>query len=206
MIFLTLDEQTLRYIERVSVAGHGERLYEDIVRRWRRTGLLAAGRITKGYLSGQRLRRRTGQAAGAITAQAEVEGGAPAVHVGAFRGPSLAYLGVQEEGTRGLEPESPYADIVPRRARSLAIPVDESLTPAGVPRYPGPREDPRELHFVPVLRGRLVGFLAQEGGPPQWLLVRRVMLRARHFLRDGMEEAVPLLLGDVTRAVEEAIA
>jgi len=161
-----------------------------MLRFFDRQGSKASGYISKNFLSGQRLRRRTGRLAGSILGRSELVGGVPAMRVGIFRGPALAYARIQEEG--GI--------IEPRRARALAIPKGPALTPAGVERFGGPRGYPGQLRFIPFRNsGVAVGglFDANTLGPGGldgailvYLLVRRVEIKAKHYLHDGLREYI----------------
>jgi len=170
-----------------------ERLYASINQFFDRRAQIVAGRISKSRLSGDPIKRRTGNLARSIIGRGELIGGLPAMRVGVFRGPALRYAGVLEYGTRGLNPESPYPTIVPKRARALAVPVEggPALTPAGVERFGGPRNFPQPLHFVPVLRGRLVGFLKTDAGESAYMLLKSVDIAPRFYLRDGFIETLP---------------
>ncbi len=204
MIRLKLDEKVRKDLAQIETRGRTWKFHADLTRRWNKTGLRAGGRTSKNYLSGQRKRRRTGALAQSIIGRGEMVNGVPAMRLGVFRGPALRYAGVQEYGTRKHNPRSPYDTIKSKRAGgALAMPVGDSLTGAGVSRYGGPREDPRQLRFLPALRGRLVGILVEEGGvEAQYLLLRSVEIRPGFFLRDGMEQAMPDLMRDVADTAE----
>jgi len=174
-------------------------------------GSRAAGFIVKNYLSGQLLKVRTGSLRRSLTGRAVSLHGVPALRVGIFRGPTVAYAGVQEFGTRGVNPSSPYPDIVPRRAKALAIPLDKehggsgrALTPAGVARYVSPRDYPTPLRFIPFRRsGVAVGALYDpedlpDHGPVDlgaaratYLLLRRVRITPKHYLWRGLQFFLP---------------
>ncbi|MHC4622226.1 MAG: hypothetical protein ACYTEQ_31210, partial [Planctomycetota bacterium] len=90
---------------------------------------LGAGRVVSDYLSGQALKRRTGQLARSVEGwmEGDFEG------VVGVKSPSTvskyAWLLGDEEKT-----------IVPKQAKFLAIPIGEGLTPSGVPRFSSPRQ------------------------------------------------------------------
>jgi hypothetical protein len=114
---------------------------------------IVAGEIVKDSLSGQRLKRRTGNLARSVVGKAEMWNGLPAIRLGVFTGPSVAYAGVQEFGTKSYNPSSPYADIRPKGGRKyLAIPTDDggATTPTGRARYRSAKDMPG-LAFVPGL-------------------------------------------------------
>lgn len=210
-----------------------------------RRGKLTASDIASSYLTGNPLRRRTGSLARSVLGRSEILDGAPAMRVGVLKGSAAIYAGPQEFGTKGLEPDSPYPTIKPRAPRkALAMPVGETLTPAGVDRYGSPLQYPRPLTFIPWKNGKnAVGGLyetksleklrkraskagkaatrarkralrAGVQGPPAprpkislreavlaYVLLRKVDLKARRFLRDGFQRGMPLLLGDVETAL-----
>lgn len=154
------------------------------------------GYIIKNMLSGQRLRRRTGSLARSVIGLTEDYRGLPALRVGTLRGPSTPYGAIQQRG--GV--------ILPKKAKALAIPMDAALTPAGVDRFGGPRGYPGELKFIPFRKsGVAVGGLfdpatiqKDEDGKPDlanatmyYLLVRRVVLPAKHWLTDGWKGYSP---------------
>ena len=93
------------------------------------------------------LRRRTGALARSIVGLGTRVNSLPAVQVGVLKGPSLKYAGQQEYGTVGKGGTMPT--IRPKKGKALSIPVNETLTKAGVPRYDSPKNDPRKLTFIP---------------------------------------------------------
>jgi len=66
-----------------------------------------AGQVVKTKLSGQYLKRRTGILAKSIVGVVVTRGGLPAITIGIFSGPALAYAGVQEFGTIGAVTTTP---------------------------------------------------------------------------------------------------
>lgn len=169
---------------------------------------LAASFIVKNYLSGQRLGRVTGILAQSLTGRGGTEGGVPFMRVGVFRGPALRYAGVQEFGTVGKGGELP--SIRPKKAKSLAVPQKPALTASGKPKWEGgPTNAPFELRFVPFRRGIAVGGLYDEReiealerlgqevdlekAKMVYLLLRKVDIEPKHYLRDGMTAYLPRL-------------
>ncbi len=127
---------------------------------------IIAGRISTSVRQGRfGLQVRTGALARSIAGVADEVDGQPAIRVGILKqGGAAVYAGVQELGTKGKEPDSPYPTIRPKRGKALAIPVGPALTNAGVARENNgqpvsPRNYPRPLRFIPVNRGRTVGVL-----------------------------------------------
>ena len=203
-------------------SGRKAEAFSALLRAFGRRGARAAGAISRDMLSGQRLARRTGSLARAITSAPELIEGLPGVRVGIFSGPALQYAGVQEFGTKGKNPESPYDTIRPVKAKALAMPVGEALTPAGVPRYASPREYPRELSFVPFRSGgKAVGALYEKRDIAKerraasrekrgftlqnleaaYVLLKEVDVSPHEFLNDGMKNALPALGEDVADEV-----
>lgn len=200
----------------------GERALALLQRRFRRSALLeqlsaffdreaprVAGRIVRDMLSGQRLARRTGNLARSVEGRSDSHRGLPGMRIGIFRGPALPYAAIQEFG----------GTIRPRRARALAVPArgGPALTPAGVDRFGGPRGYPGELKFIPFRRsGVAVGMLAdaeqirqarrRSRGAPSladidavYLLLRKVQLRGKHYLRDGVQNQLPAIIAELGR-------
>lgn len=163
-----------------------------------------AGRVITQSLSGQILKRRTGSLARGVVGQAEINpNGLPSVRVGSLRGPSLKYAEILESG--GI--------IRPKKAKALAIPVGEALTPAGVSRYASPRDFPAPLRYVPVNRGRFVGFLMREDLARRqdsvnalFLLVRSVTIPAFRWLSRPIGENLPWLSQEIARYIVQNIA
>jgi hypothetical protein len=191
---LTIDigEDGLKLLKRLQ--DRSKTFRADIVRFFDGQAKFVAGRVSATMLSGQRLNRRTGALARSITGRGELYKGQPAMRVGVFRGPALAYAGIQEYG--GV--------IKPKKAKALAIPVGPALTPAGVPRFSGPREK-AGLVFVRFRGGNAIGGLFDKaslaaadglkGALLFYLLVEKVTIRGQHYLRDGVRES----LDDVTK-------
>ncbi|MEE8164383.1 MAG: hypothetical protein V3T64_02335 [Myxococcota bacterium] len=217
----------LRDLERVSgsefVAG---KLLEFLERE----AQLLAGFIVKNFLSGQVLARRTGELARSIVGKAErFEGGLPGIRVGVFRGPALVYAGVQEFGTRGLEPDSPFDTIRPVKAKALAFPPEGSpaLTGAGVNRFPSPLDFPEKLRFIPFRKGVVVGGLFREADlrgtgadtdrdsfaerpslanlQAVYLLITQLDLPAREYLKRGAQEFLPQIASDLAEFLAKTI-
>lgn len=163
---ITLSAETADFFRRLKELAGKEVIYQRIQRFFHREGGIVGGKIAKSIGSGESgLRRRTGALARSIVGLGIRIDGVPAIQVGALRGPAIKYVAVQEYGTKGADPSSPIPTIRPKRAKNLAIPVNDTLTPAGVPRYPGPRRDPRRLFFIPFRKrgSNVTGALYPEG-------------------------------------------
>lgn len=231
---LVLDAETTRQLnDPAFLAQRGREasvFAQAVVAFFGRKAPAIAGLAVRNYLSGQRLKRRTGSLARSIVGVsglfASDRGGiAPALRVGVFRGPASAYAGVQELGTKYYNPASPFPTIVPKRAKALAMPVGDALTPAGVPRYESPRDFPGELRFVPWRRGISQGgftnnrestaigglYEARSLRTPDdepvtelrdanllFVLLKSVDLKPQFYLRDAFNEALPGLVRDLS--------
>jgi hypothetical protein len=175
-----------------------------------------AGYITSHLLSGTPVHRRTGNLARSITGRGVNVNGIPAVRVGIFRGPALKYAGPIDQGTKPYNPSSPYDTIRPVNAKSLAMPVNDSLTPAGVARYQGPRQYPGTLKFIPFRSGGNVigglfdarnlksardehGHLDFYKARAAYLLLTKLDLKPTFFLRTGMLAMLPNLAEALSR-------
>lgn len=176
----------------------------------------AAAYIIKTQLSGSPVKRRTGALAQGMVGRATMLNGVPGIRVGVARGPATKYAGVVDQGTQDLNPQSPYPVIKPVRARALAMPVDDALTPAGVAKYDGPRSYPGSLTFIPFRdSGVAVGALYDSAslaalrratkGPIDlrqarrlYVLLRQASIPPTFFLRKGMEGFIPELVSELT--------
>jgi hypothetical protein len=152
---------------------------------------LAAGKVASNYLSGQALKRRTGRLAAAVDGWMEDD----------FEG----VVGVRENSM-----VSKYAwllgdeqkTIVPKRAKFLAIPIGEGLTPAGVARFSSPRQVPGG--FFVKNKGRLLfGYKRGTRGKfrPLFVLVKSVFVQGSGALFDGVMDS----LDDITDSMQAEI-
>lgn len=194
-VTFTLTKESEAYIRELQVRLGRDVLYGNLVEFFDRQANIVAGRTAKrAFTVGDNpLRRRTGTLGRSIIGRGELVGGLPAMRVGIFRGPALKYAGPLELGTKGKNPDSPYPTIKPKNAKALAVPLDDgpAVTPAGVHRYDSPRNFPTDLHFVPILRGRVVGLLVTEDDEAAYLLLRAMDIAPRFYLREGMLESLP---------------
>lgn len=236
-VSITLTPESKRNIARLKAIGGKAALREALTPFFKRQASLAAGHIVRNYLSGQRLKRRTGNLARSVVGVTEVVRGMPAMRVGIMSGPALRYAGPLEYGTKGKNPESPYDTIRPKNARALAIPRGPALTAAGVDRRNGPRGYPQGmLTFIPF-RGSgvavgglfLTSSLTRQGGQRRntetgqfepgfkrvrvplrqaimyYLLVKKVDLEPRWYLRDGFTSYLPELTPELTRYLRDYV-
>lgn len=187
----------------------------EILEFFDRQASIGADFIGDEYASGQRLKRRSGNLARSIIGRSLAVGKVPAMRIGVLRGPALRYAGVQEYGTKGKNPSSPYPTIRPKSAKALAVPIGPALTPAGVARKPGP-EDWDNLAFVPFRGNKItvgglydVNSLHRAGGnlrkaKAYYLLMTQVDIEPKWYLRDGFDAWLPELadnLADYLRDV-----
>ena len=198
IVSLKPTPETARYLRKLQATLSPGELRAGFTPFMDRQSSIAAGRISKNMLSGQRLRRRTGSLARGVIGRAEQGGSLPGMRVGILRGPALAYAGAQEEG----------ADIFPKNAKALAIPQAAALTAAGVDRFGGPRKYPGQLRLVPFRRSGIAvaglydekSMLAAEKADGEvdlsratllYILVKRVTIKPKHYLRDGFAQFLP---------------
>ncbi len=202
---VTVSPATEKLLKRM--AANVDNFSEIMFRVLQKLSTQTAGFVIKDSLSGKRLNRRTGALARSTTGLAVKRGGLPEVQIGVFRGPAVAYAGIQEVG----------GTIRPVSAKALAIPQEPALTGAGVDRFGGPRNTPFELRFIPFRNsGLAVGKLVkeeeaqqlQQAGIPAsladtvYLLVESVEIPPSGWL----SEAVITFLPQFSALLAEAIA
>jgi len=216
---IALDAKSKATLKRLQESHDPDVLREGLVEFFSKQAMFAAASIQKNQLSGQKVGVRTGQLRASITGRGELVGRVPALRVGVFRGPAIKYAGVQEYGTRGKNPNSPFDTIRPKSGRALAVPVGKALTPAGVARFPSMRDFPEPL--VPITgagisKGRFIGVLvtqasidgAAAGAPIRELDVVALLLSAvdiapKWYLRDGFNEFMPTLVKRLGRHLKD---
>lgn len=145
-------------------------------------------------LSGPVLRRRTGNAAASVrSVPAQAEGGSvigklvSAVH----------YLHFLFKG--GI--------IKPRKGQFLAIPIGNALTPAGVSRYPSPR-DAGELIFIPRTKAgnTILARRKPDGGlDPLFVLKKQVEIPPHDFLSGPKQKMLLMLRQTLPASFKEAL-
>jgi phage gpG-like protein len=204
---IQLDEDSIQVIARLSKNYSREQFVRAATKLFKAEGLRVAGHITKDLLSGQLLDRRTGALARSITAMVADRGGLPAMVVGVFSGPSVAYAGTHEFGTRGKNPNSPIPTIRPKRGKYLAMPVGSgALTPAGVSRYRSARQYPGGLGFVPIGRGNVAAGLIDENGEMQYLLLTHVDFEEKAYLLKGVTEQLDRIAKNLADELENLLS
>jgi len=193
----------------------------DLIRRF---GPIVLDASEKGLRRGMQLavnRAKEKTTSGPITARSTVlrgsitalvkrdRAGFPIASLGVKSGLADKYAAIQELGTKGaggdLDP------IVPRHAKALAIPIGEAKTKRGVPKYTGPRDEAIEGELFLVEREGKPPLLARkkpgrkEAIEPLFVLVKKVELKPRRYLRDSLIEKRAEIANVVASAVGEAI-
>lgn len=227
---LELDEAGKRYLDRARNLLTADGIRGALLRTFDRQASVIAGKISRN-LQASGLQRRTGSLARSIAGRGELFSGVPGLRVGALRGPALKYVDVQERGTVGKGGELPT--IVPVKGKALAIPVDDNLTAAGVPRIRQPSDMPRNaLHFVPFRRSGIgkgaIGALYDEAEYQKeaarargtkrgkqyidlrrvsrlFLLIRKTDIKPKRFLRNGLEAELPGLAAAVAKTARDLV-
>lgn len=223
MLTLTLDKESEKALRAFDKNTRKEKVYPAILRVMRIEGeRLIAAKIRTNLVSGQLVNVRSGIMRTSIGADSELYQGLPAARVGGLRGPAVKYLGIQEFGTKGKNPASPYPDIRPKNGKALAMPEPggRAVTPTGNHRYSGPRAYPGTLKFVLWRKGNAIGGLydirdlapkrGQGFGPvdlskikPVYRLLRKVAIRPKGFIRKGVELGLPALAAAIGEAVRK---
>jgi hypothetical protein len=148
---------------------------------------LAAGNVAADYLSGQALKRRTGRLAAAVDGWMEDDlDGVVGVRSGSMVAKYAWLLGDEQK------------TIVPKRAKFLAIPIGEGLTPAGVPRFSSPRQVP-DGFFVKTKGRLLFGYKRGKRGKfrPLFTLVKSVLVQGSGALFDGVMDSLDDIAGEM---------
>ncbi len=207
--------------QRILAAVGSENLRESIDKLFARLATRAARWVVRTQLHFQNLRERSGQLKSSIEGRTERIDGDPSIRVGVFEGPALRYAGIQEYGTQGKNPESPYETIRPVNGKALAMPVGHALNAMGLPVVPGgPRAWPRPLRFVPTkLHGGMIGMLVDDTLAPKglpsyaphaiaqmdpavvYLLLAKADISPHWYLRNGIETFMP----EIMKALEELL-
>ncbi len=153
---------------------------------------IAAGHVVSEHMSGQDLKRRTGNLARAVD--------------GWMEGRTEAVIGVRPHSAvdryawlLGDEQRT----ITPKRSKFLAIPIAEGLTPSGVAKYKSPREVEGGF-FIKSKKGQLLfGYSKGKRGKfrPLFVLVKSVFVQGTGALYDGVMES----MDDMGQAIERAI-
>lgn len=152
---------------------------------------IAAGNVIANHLTGQSLKRRTGNLARAVDGwlDSDTDG-----VVGVGEGTAVdkyAWLLGDEEKT-----------ITPKNAKFLTIPIGEGLTPSGVARYKSPREVDGGF-FIRSKGTLLFGYKRGKKGKfrPLFVLVKSVRVKGSGALYEGVTES----MADISLAIENEI-
>jgi len=156
---------------------------------------LAAGRVVSEYLTGQSLKRRTGNLARAVQ----------------------GWMASDLEGVVGVQSNaavSKYAwllgdeskTIVPKKAKFLTIPIGENLTGAGVPRFTSPRQVP-DGFFVNTKGHLLFGYKKGKRGKFRalFVLVKSVFVQGSGALYDGVTDSEDDIVSAMQTKIDKAI-
>lgn len=145
-------------------------------------------------ISGPKLKRRTGTAAASVRpVPAKVEGDTVTGGVGS----NVRYLHFLYRG----------GTIRPRNAKHLAIPIGEALTPAGVPRFPSPR-DAGKLIFIISKAGNklLVRKNPDKSLTPLFVLKSQVTIGPHDFLTEPKRKMTLELRRSIPAALKRVAA
>jgi hypothetical protein len=175
----------------------------DKIRRAAQRGLAeavkeAAQHVSKNYLTGQYLKRRTGNLARSIDSRMVEE----------FHG----VIGVLEESAvdhykwiLGDETKT----IRPKSAKFLTIPIGEALTPSGVPRYSSPRDVEGGFFFTSdsgqLMFGIRRGQTKRAKIRPLFVLVKEVTIHGTGALADGVLESSDRMTEILSDRIGEAV-
>ena len=185
---ITLAEMTVR------LSGAAGRFRQAVEQELRATALEMQAQAQANAT--QRMRRRTGDLLRSIVGRVEEQGSSLELVLGVRK--DLGYPWLQEQG----------GTITPKRGRFLAIPTGPALTGAGVHRYSSPRDVPG-LRYQSI-RGGAMGLLVRDvpgrraRSEIYYILVRRVTIKPKHYLRDAYTEGTQGL-NDRLRARFESI-
>lgn len=217
-VSIQLTPESKAYLARLSHMFGRDTLLKRIYQFFIPASAAAAGHVVKTQLSGQALQRRSGILARSMMGEAVMYKGLPGFRVGVFRGPALRYAATQEYGTKGENPQSPIPTIVPRRTKTLGIPVGPALTDAGVARFASPRDYPVKLKFIPFRKsGVAVGGFFEESSIPKhppmgwtlkqarmaYLLVSKTDIKPHWYIRKGVMDYLPKVAQELSVFLRE---
>jgi len=171
----------------------------DAIRQAAADGLLigghyAAGTVKADYLSGQALKRRSGQLAANVTAWPD---GDLTVAIGVPDGsPVAAYAWLLGDETK---------TITPKKGKYLTIPIGENLTPTGQAKYSSPRDVPDGFFFRSKSGSLLFGYRAGKTDRarvrPLFVLKPSVTVIGSGALIDGVMDSID----DIGQAIEDEL-
>ena len=198
-------EKTLSSIARITKKLQHEAFMRAVSTAFEKNALILSGSIVKNFLSGNPIRRRTGNLARSVEAVYEMSSGLPRLRVGVFRSPAVKYARILEYG----------GDILPKRAKALAFPVgNRAVTPAGVSKFDSPRNYPGTLSYIPIRnpKGNAVALLVDSRDlqmktmSATYLLLRKVSIKPRPFLRPGVMAYLPTLTREISVEIRRIFA
>ncbi len=211
VVSIGLDDRSRKVLQDFVARAQESNVFRFVGNFLEREGARLAFKISQLVTAGRLgLHRRDGTLARSIVGVGVTYEGAPAFRVGVLSGPALKYAGVQEYGTKGKNPASPYDTIRPRRAKALAMPGPAALTPAGRLKEAfggGPRARD-DLKFVPFRRSTVAigalytreelervrdsaGATNFRDAKAAYILLRQTDLPAHHYLRRPTLAEVP---------------
>jgi hypothetical protein len=156
---------------------------------------LASTRVIRDYISGQSLKRRSGNMARAIDGWLD----APLDGVVGVRDASAvakySWLLGDEERT-----------ITPQNAKFLTIPIGEGLTGSGVARYSSPRQVP-DGFFINKGGKLLFGYKNGKKGKfrPLFVLVKSVLVQGSGALYDGVMDSVDDITEEINKEIDRRV-
>lgn len=186
IIQIKTDNQTQETIRRLGAMGQA--IGEAIARGLVEAGLVAAGNVVANELSGQALKRRTGNLAKELTSW-PVSG-------------EVVMVGIPENSTvdhyAWLLGDQREHVIRAKKGKFLAIPIGEGLTKAGVARFKSPREV-SDGFFVRTDNQYLFGVKNGQKGKfrPLFILKKSVRIRGTGALRRGIENSMDDMTGKI---------
>ena len=157
-------------------------------------GILALERAIKVNVSGKILRVRSGRLRASITHRISQTSDGIEGKVG----PNVPYARIHEFG--GV--------IRPKRSKHLTIPINEALTPAGVPRYTARRliSSPGIGGFERTFSAKKVIFGVRRGRAiPVFALVDMVRIKEKRYMRISLAETQTTIIESFRRNVQAAI-
>lgn len=209
LIEVSLDPKSKKFFEGITKGSlFGLAFLDDLFAKFNELSFDLSQLVIKESLTGQKLKRRSGDLARSTTGRAIRIHGIPAIRVGVFRGPTIPYAVAHEEGRV----------IRPRRAKALAIPTDAAKTATGRAKVPGPRDFGRPLTFLPFRRGIAIGGLfdeqevdtLQEEGIQSpynarmfYVLLTEVTIPASRWLSTPVIDALPFIAEEIAQFIAE---
>lgn len=181
--------------------------------------LIAQNRATRNAAGGNLTSRTSVLARSVKGFVRDGEDGFPVGVLGVVKGLADRYAAAQEVGTRGKGGLLP--DIVPRNAKALAVPLQAAKDKRGVPLFTGPKDPAIAGRLFMIERpGRppiLAAYSAQQGENqtkrgggehiiPMFILLRRVALRPRNYLRDALRDSTAEIMDHVNRGIAEELS